>query len=255
MAPAQAVSAKKISPLGWALLVFRLILMALLLLLCTPLHLLWRVLGLGRLWPRIFLSSISAIAGLHIKRIGKASKNTLLISNHVTWLDIPALAEASGSAFVAHDGLTEFPLLKWLCEMNDTVFVARHQRSSVTEQIEQVRAAMAEAGPVTLFPEGTTNDGTQLHPFKSSLLSAIVPLPEGMAVQPVLLAYHDVPNVSWVGEEPGLDNFKRILARFRPVKLDIHFLEPLSGDDLRDRKTVAAASEKAISRAMMNMPG
>lgn len=250
MRAVRAVRQTRIGPLGWGLLGFRLLLMVLLLLLCAPLHLLWRMLGLSRFWPRLFLSGVSAIAGLHIKRIGRARKGALLISNHVTWLDIPALAEASGSAFVAHDGLAEYPLLKWLCEMNDTVFVARHDRNSVAGQVAQVREAVAYAGTVTLFPEGTTNNGTDLHPFKSALLSAIVPLPEGIAVQPVLMAYHDAPDISWVGEEPGMDNVKRVLARLRPVKLDIHFMEPLSGDDLTDRKTIAAAAHNAISAAM-----
>lgn len=250
MAATQALDEPKIGPLGWALLVFRLILMLLLMTLCVPFHLLWRALGLDRFWPRLFLSAVGSVSGLHIKRIGKARKNALLISNHVSWLDIPALAEASGSAFVAHDGLAEFPFLKWLCEMNDTVFVSRHDRGSIADQVEQVRGAVIHAGTVTLFPEGTTNDGTDLHPFKSALLSAIVPLPVGTVVQPVLLAYHDAPHVSWVGEEPGLDNVKRILARFRPIKLDIHFLEPLAGEDLQDRKTIAIASQKAVASAM-----
>ena len=83
---------------------------------------------------------------------------------------------------------------------------------------EEVPLPMAERGALTLFPEGTTSDGTGLLPFKSSLLSALDPLPPGAVVQPVLLAYEDAARIAWVGEEHGLDNFKRILARLRPVR-------------------------------------
>lgn len=247
---ARALPALRIRPLGWALIGFRLLLMVVLLIACTPLHLLWRIVGGGRWWPRVFLGGIGAIAGLHIKTEGKPVRGALLLANHVSWLDVPALSHATGSAFVAHDGLAAFPFLKWLCEMNDTVFVARHDRRSIGTQVQQVRAAMDQRGTLTLFPEGTTSDGEGLLPFKSSLLSAIEPLPTGVAVQPVLLDYHDAARIAWIGEEHGLDNFKRILARLRPINLTIRFLPPLNGEALANRKTVTAAARTAIAGAM-----
>ncbi|ANY20355.1 2-acyl-glycerophospho-ethanolamine acyltransferase [Tsuneonella dongtanensis] len=247
---AHALPAPRIRPLGWALIVFRLLLMILMLVLCAPLHLLWKLVGAGRWWPRVFLAAIGMIAGLHIRIEGQPRRGALLLANHVSWLDIPALAHATGSAFVAHDGLTAFPVLKWLCEMNETVFIARHSRTSIADQVEQVRLAMDSRGSLTLFPEGTTSDGTGLLPFKSSLLSALVPLPAGVAVQPVLLAYEDAARIAWVGEEHGLDNFKRILARLRPIRLTMVFLEPLSGEALTDRKTISATARSEIASAM-----
>ena len=131
--------------------------------------------------------------------------------------------------------------------MNDTVFVARHDRSGVARQVAQVREAIRDTGALTIFPEGTTGDGTSVLPFKSSLLSAIEPVPAGIAVQPVLLDYGPkAADIAWVGEEHGLDNFLRILARRRPVRLDLHFLPVLSGDDVASRKTIAAAARAAM---------
>jgi 1-acyl-sn-glycerol-3-phosphate acyltransferase len=151
---------------------------------------------------------------------------------------------------VAHDGLAAFPFLKWLCEMNDTVFIARTDRSSIAAQVQQVRMAMDQRGSLTLFPEGTTSDGTGLLPCKSSLLSALEPLPRGAVVQPVLLNYEDAARIAWIGEEHGLDNFKRILARLRPVRLTMKFLPPLDHAALGDRKAISAAARAAIAEAM-----
>jgi 1-acyl-sn-glycerol-3-phosphate acyltransferase len=245
-----ALPVVRIRPLGWALIAFRLLLMVLVLLACTPLHLLWRLVGAGRWWPRVFLSAIGMIAGLHIRIEGRPAKGALLLANHVSWLDIPALSHATGTAFVAHDGLAAFPFLKWLCEMNDTVFIARTDRSSIAAQVQQVRMAMDQRGSLTLFPEGTTSDGTGLLPFKSSLLSALDPLPRGAVVQPVLLAYEDAARIAWIGEEHGLDNFKRILARLRPVRLTMKFLPPLDHAALGDRKAISAAARAAIADAL-----
>ena len=200
--------------------------------------------------PRRFLRALGTIAGLRLRIRGAlAHENTFLLANHVSWLDIPALAGASGCAFVAHDGLAEIGPLRWLCSLNDTVFIARHDRRSVGAQIEQVRTALADTGSLAIFPEGTTGDGRELLPFKSSLLAAIESDLDHVAVQPVRLDYgEDAREIAWVGAESGIDNALRILARACPVTLTIHFLEPLSDEQRADRKVVAREARKAIAQ-------
>lgn len=240
---------RPVSLIGWLRVSIRLVAMALLLLWCVPLHFLCRLLHLHDPWPRMFLGGVGWLVGLDVTVNGQWSRRgVFLLANHVSWLDIPALAGVTGTAFVAHDGIAGVPLLRSLCEMNDTVFVARHDRASVAFQVEQVRTAIGEMGALTIFPEGTTSDGTGLIAFKSSLLSAMEPVPEGIIVQPVLLDYGDeAPDIAWVGEEPGLDNFLRILARGRPVRITLHFLPPLAGDMLANRKAMAAAARQALA--------
>ena len=243
---------RPISAIGWARIVVRIATMIALLVCCIPLYYLWRVLPAHNPWPRLFLAGICAIAGIRTRIEGApVRRGAFLLANHVSWIDIPAIAGVTGAAFVGHDGLASMPVLRWLCEMNDTVFVARHDRASVARQAEQVRSALSETGALAIFPEGTTSDGTGLLPFKSSLLSALDPLPAGIAVQPVVLDYgEEAATLAWVGEEHGLDNFKRILARARPVGLTIRFLTPLQGAALADRKTIATAAREAIAAAL-----
>jgi len=248
MAGAATALPETISLAGKLRLGVRVIAMIALLFVCVSLYYLWRLLRLANPWPRNFLGGIAAIAGVEVTVSGeRVRRGVFFISNHVSWIDVPALAGVSGSAFIAHDGLAASPVLKWLCEMNDTVFVARHDRTSVTAQVAAVRTAILECSALTVFPEGTTSDGTGLLPFKSSLLSALDPVPVGVAVQPVLLDYGaEAADIAWVGEEPGFDNFKRILARSHPLRLAVRFLPPLTGEALRDRKTMAAAARAAV---------
>lgn len=223
-----------------------------LLMVCVPLYYVWRIARRTNPWPRVFLGGIARIAGARVTISGApARKGAFLLSNHVSWLDIPVISGASGSAFVAHSGLADVGLLKWLCEMNDTVFVARHERRSVHAQVEQVRAALTDTGALTVFPEGTTSDGRGLLPFKSSLLSALDPPPPGIAIQPVWLDYGpEVAGLAWVGEEHGLDNFLKILARRRPIRVTVHFLAPLQPDEAANRKVMATAARERIILAM-----
>lgn len=243
---------RSLSLRAWARVAARIAAMAVLLLICVPFYYIYRLLGIANPWPRIFLGGVAAIAGVAVKAKGhKPAGPVFLIANHVSWLDIPALSHITGTAFVGHDGLASMPLLKWLCAMNDTVFVARHDRASVADQVEQVRAALADTHALAIFPEGTTSDGTGLLPFKSSLLSAFEPLPEGIAVQPVLLNYGpEAAQIAWIGVEHGLDNFLRIVARRRPLQVTVEFLPPLAGEQLANRKTMAQAAREAILRAL-----
>lgn len=245
-----------ISPLGWLAVALRLAAMLGWLGLCLVFYYLWRILRRQNPWPRLFLGGIAWIAGVDVAVAGTpARRGSILLANHVSWIDIPAMAGTSGTAFVAHDGLAAVPVLRWLCRMNDTVFVARHDRTSVATQVAQVRDALdgfgRSTGALAIFPEGTTNDGSRLHPFKSSLLSALDPLPPGIVVQPLWLDYGaEAAEIAWVGDEHGLDNFLRILARWRPLALTVHFLTPLTGEALTSRKTMAAAAREAILGAM-----
>lgn len=246
----QAVAGSGIAPFAWPLVAARILLMVALLIACVPFYYLWRIFRRERFVPRIFLGGIGTIAGLRIRVEGRPSRGALLIANHVSWLDIPALARVTGTAFVAHSGLASVSLIKTLCRMNDTVFVARHDRASVAEQVEQIRIAFLETGMLAIFPEGTTNDGQALLPFKSSLLSAAEKLPEGTAIQPVLLAYHEAPDIAWVGDEHGVANFVKILARLRPVRLTLRFLPPLTGKERENRKAIAVAAQRSIEAAL-----
>jgi len=243
---------KGVSMSGLVLFTLRVAAMALLLLACLALHLLWQLTRVPSPWPRRFLSGVGRIAGVRARIVGhRPEGNLFLLANHVSWIDIPAIAAASGAAFVGHDGLASMPVLRWLCKMNDTVLVARHDRRSVAQQVEQVRTAFADLGALAIFPEGTTSDGTGLLPFKSSLLSALDPLTPGISVVPVWLDYGtQSAEIAWVGEEHGFVNFRRILSRSRVVVLRVHFLAPLAGGDLAGRKAIAQAARKAILRAM-----
>jgi 1-acyl-sn-glycerol-3-phosphate acyltransferase len=215
----------------------------------VPLNLLFRLAGKPWLVPPTYLCGIGWLAGLRFTVEGKPLKRALLLANHLSWLDILALASASRTAFVAHSGLTVSRTLKWLCEQNGTIFITRDRRHTVAEQIAQVCDALGQRR-LTIFPEATTGNGSELLPFKSALLSAVGQLPAGLPVQPVALIYEDAEEIAWVGAEPGLANAARILSRTRAIDLTLRFLEPLTGPELADRKAMAAAAREAITREL-----
>lgn len=222
------------------------------LLLCVPAYYLCCPFTKHNPVPRRFLGGVARIAGARARMAGTVPpRQTFYLSNHVSWLDICVLAGATGCAFIAHDGLAAFRPLRWLCRMNDTVFVARSDRGSINQQVDQVREALNDTGALTLFPEGTTGPGAPLLPFKSALVSALVPLPTGTRVVPVWIDYgREAATIAWIGEETGFANFLRILARREPLEVTVHILPALAGGNLGDRKAITLAARDAIETRM-----
>jgi lyso-ornithine lipid O-acyltransferase len=220
-------------------------------------HGFWRLLRLGSPWPRLFLGSVARIAGARVSHSGTAvRRNVVYVSNHVSWIDILAIAGKSGSAFVAKSEIRTAPVIGWLADLNRTIYVSRDDRSGVADQINRLREALADIWSVTIFPEGTTNDGRSLLPFKSSLLKILEPPPEGVVVQPLMLDYGAVgPEISWLGLESGKDNALRVLSRRGTFPVGVEFLEPFRPDAFPGRKAIAAESRSRIASALERVTG
>ncbi|MGK6354910.1 lysophospholipid acyltransferase family protein [Sphingomonas sp. DT-207] len=223
----------------------------------VPLHYLFRLFRLPSPWPRHFLGTAARICGARVRRVGTPLKRDVFyVSNHISWIDILALGGASGTAFVAKAEIGEAPVVGWLASLNRTVYVKRENRLGVAEQINQLRDALADNWAITIFPEGTTTDGKSLLPFKTPMLRVLEPPPPGVLVQPVMLDYGATgEDIGWIGQERGLDNAKRVLARRGSFELRIHFLEPFHPRDFPGRKAIAAESRRRIEEALARALG
>lgn len=238
-------------------LILRLLAIVATLLLALPLHGLWRVVRAPSPWPRLFLGGVARIVGARARVIGTPRRrDVVFVSNHLSWIDILLLAGASGSAFVAKAELRAVPVIGWLCTLNRTIFVSREDRLQVTEQIDRLRAALADAWAVTIFPEGTTGDGRTLLPFKAALLAVVDPPPLGTLVQPVRIDYGTATDeLAWVGDEPGQHHALRVLRRRGTFVATLRFCEPFDPSGLPGRKAIAAEARRRIEASDMDANG
>ncbi|MCP1469826.1 1-acyl-sn-glycerol-3-phosphate acyltransferase [Sphingobium sp. OAS761] len=221
-------------------------------LLCLPPHLVWKLLRRPSPWPRLFLAMAARCTGTKVRMDGRAAQgNLFLLANHLSWIDILALGGATGAAFVSHDGVARWPVIGWLARQNNTLFVARERRGALTGQIDALRQAMLGHQPVALFPEGTTNDGLTLLPFKPALLSVLLPPPRAVMIQPVHLDYGaDAAEIAWHGDEPAGANAMRVLGRRGRLTLTIRFLEPFDPAAYGDRKAIASEARVRIAASI-----
>jgi 1-acyl-sn-glycerol-3-phosphate acyltransferase len=174
-------------------------------------------------------------------------QRVLFLANHASWLDILLLAGASGAAFVSKAEVAAWPVFGWLAGLHDTIFVARDQRRSVHNQVNELRNALARGRAVALFPEGTTDGGHRVLDFRASLLSALFPPLPGVKVQPVAIDYGEaIHDIEWVGDEAGASNVARVLGRKGVTPVAIHFLNPIDPANAGDRKSLARHSRAEI---------
>jgi 1-acyl-sn-glycerol-3-phosphate acyltransferase len=219
---------------------------------CVPLHVATRALFGRSGWPRRFLAASAWICGARVKVEGTPIEpHSLLICNHTTWMDIPVLGGATGCAFVSKDQLGH-PLIHWMADQGRTLYVRRDHRRGAPHQAEAIADKLRDPEPLALFPEGTTNPGTHMLPFRSTLFAAVAPPPSGARVRPVAIDYGEAaPDLGWY-QEPGKDNVLRTLGRRRPVRITVRLLDPLPRMD--DRKALANAAREAIAQALASTP-
>ena len=219
---------------------------------CIPLHFLWKLFGARSIWPQVYLAYAARCLGLRVRIEGRALRDhVLFVSNHVTWLDIFALGGATGAVFVSRDDVETWPVMGWLAGLNDTLYVARQARREVHGQADTLRRALAAGKAVALFPEGTTEGGHVVLPFRPSLFASLFPPLPGVRVQPVAIDYGDIAEeIAWVGAEGAGANAKRVVSRRGGIAVTLRFLDPVDPHSAGDRKTLAAQAQAEVVAAL-----
>jgi 1-acyl-sn-glycerol-3-phosphate acyltransferase len=252
-----SISIPKAEPQAYLLCAMRVLWIALPLLVLLPLHLVWHTLKIPSPWAMLFLRIAARALGARVTVYGKPlRKDVFFVANHLSWHDIPILAGITGTAFVAQDGVRDWPIIGWLARLNRTIFVSRTDKQNVAEQVAELREAIAENWSVTLFPEGTTSDGRQLLPFKQSLFATLAPPPKPMMIQPVIIDFGSAAaDIAWLGEETGWESAWRAFTRPGSYEVGVHFLETFNPGELADRKVVCALARSRMAAALSGTLG
>ena len=198
-------------------------------------------------WPQRFLRWVGWVCGARVRTIGDPVRpHSLLVANHLSWLDIVIMAGETGCAFVSKDKLGH-GFLHWLADQNGTIYVRRSHRKGAKDQAIQIARALEGERPIALFPEGTTGPGNELLPFRSTLLEAATYADKNVAVRPVALDYGAaLRDIVW-WNEPGMANVMRVLGRKGTMPVTVRLLDPIAHSD---RKTLALNARAAIETAL-----
>lgn len=217
---------------------------------------------LPRLWwllPRCYHRLCCRIMGLKVRVIGTpaTARPTLFVSNHCSYLDIPVMGSVLPVSFVAKLEVAQWPGYGLLAKLQRTVFVDR-RRHSTAKQRDSLQARLAAGDPLVLFPEGTSNDGNRILPFRSALLSVAeaAPADRPLTIQPLSIAYTAInglpmgwglrPLVAWYGGMELGGHLWRF-SRLGQVEVVLEFHPPVRVGDFASRKDLTRHCAEAVA--------
>ena len=200
-------------------------------------------------WSRRMLT----VMGIRLECAGALQPApVLLLSNHVSWLDILAIDAWRPVRFVSKADVRKWPLLGFMVACGGTLFIERERKRDALRVVHQVADALRTGASVAVFPEGTTGAGPGLLPFHANLLQAAIST--GTAVQPLALRYADAGAAFsaaplYLGETSLLRSVWQVACADALVA-HIIALAPIRGDSA-DRRELAHMAHDGIQRAVV----
>lgn len=178
-----------------------------------------------------------------------------VVANHSSWLDIFSLNAAKRIYFVSKSEVASWPGIGWLARATGTVFIERNP-ARARAQTELFQHRMLAGHKLLFFPEGTSTDGMQVLPFKTTLFQSFFAdeLRDEIQIQPVAVVYRapvglDRRFYGWWGSMEFGTHLLATLAPPRPGSVEVVYGTPLKVSDFKNRKALAAACEAAVRAA------
>ncbi len=175
----------------------------------------------------------------------------LIISNHVSWLDIFVINSVHPCYFVAKSDIRGWPLIGWLCDKAGTIFIARGRQRDVRRIYAGLVRSIHDGDRVAFFPEGTTAAQGTVLPFHANLFEAAIEAQ--VPVQPYALRYLDDDGAlhtaaDFIGDMSFAESVTVIL-RSRKLTAELIRLPAIDSDGAH-RRELAQASYVAIKKSL-----
>ena len=190
------------------------------------------------------------IIGLKVVTVGEpCAKPVLMVSNHISWLDIVLLASVSNPRFLSKAEVRRWPLIGWAGQQLDTLFIQRGQRSASEAASASIATGLEAGDRILIFPEGTTTDGKVIGRIHARLFGAAISTET--QVQPIVIHYtdgnttaHTSELIPYIGDQTLIANLWALLECKHPTA-HVYCLAPLLSAG-KTRKALVAEVHAAM---------
>lgn len=177
---------------------------------------------------------------------GPCPQAGLLVSNHLSYLDILVLVSLTPAVFVSKSEVKDWPVFGWFARLSGTLFVDRTRRHDVTRMNAEINQALDGGNVVVLFPEGTSWNGKEILPFRSSLLEPIVGAKHRLSISRITYSLEDgtlEDDVCYWGDMTFLPHLLNLMTK-RHVQASVNFA--VAEHPAADRKELARQLHAAV---------
>jgi lyso-ornithine lipid O-acyltransferase len=219
----------------------------------------------ARALPHWYHRQVCRLIGLrlHVEGALAPDKPVLVVANHTSWLDIPVLSAVAPVSFIAKREVGGWPVVGSLARLQRCIFVDRTRRQSVGGTTSEVGGRLTGTERVVLFAEGTSSDGNQVLPLRSSLFGALdiggdrTPCVQTVAIvyarrNGLPLARADRGRLGWYGDM-DLGPHAWALLRGGPLDIVIRIGAPLPQAAAADRKALTRLAEHQLRQDVVEL--
>jgi 1-acyl-sn-glycerol-3-phosphate acyltransferase len=179
-------------------------------------------------------------------------ERALLISNHISWLDIPVIGALTHAGFLSKDSIRRWPLIGRLAVTAGTVFIKRG-KGEAQQVAEAIATRLQGDRQLALFPEGTTSDGSSVGTFFPRLFAAAIDT--DTQIIPVALRYSRLGKIdtqlAFTKDQSFFSVLLHLLGR-KSSCVHVVFAEPIRPAN-RDRRSLSKASHDAIVTSLQQI--
>jgi lyso-ornithine lipid O-acyltransferase len=205
----------------------------------------------GQALPRLFYTIVLWLVKVRVKVSGRKPGEiaALVVTNHVSWTDIPALGALFPAAFVAKSEVGRWPIIRTFARLVNTIFVDRTARRTIPATNAAMLTAIEKGAHVVLFPEATTHaDGPHLfHSAHFAIVEDLQKLGRDYAIQPIAIRY-SAPYAPWIGDDALLPHIITLMKN-PPLTCKLIFCEPLVLSTPMTRRVIAQECFDRIAAA------
>lgn len=205
-------------------------------------------------WSRKFLDLLHVGLETYGCYHHATAQGRLIVANHISWLDAVSMNAVLPAYFVAKSEVGDWPFLGWILHRIHTLFIKRDIRQETARINCQIKGMLEHGDRITIFPEGTTTDGTQLGHFHSSLLQG--PVDIGSTICPVAIRYHDGTGKAngdavFVGDMTFIESLWKILCS-PSLHVTLVYLPAITCTG-KNRRMLASEAREAIHATLTNL--
>ena len=196
------------------------------------------------------IRKLCRILNMKVRRHGPLPEQpSLLVTNHISWLDIPALLSVVDADFVAKQDVGRWPLIGGIAARVGTIFLERGARDAAKATANDMTWRLAQRRNVIVFPEATTSDGHHVRTFYGRLYQAAIRTHS--PVQAVAIRYPGLDGPAgvapFIDDDELVSHLWRLLGE-KHIVAELHFCDPILPN--LDRRTLANRTRDQICAAL-----
>lgn len=183
-----------------------------------------------------------------------AEENSLVVGNHIGFIDIISLQGLRGCVFITSVEMKKTPVLGQICDLAGCAYVDRKNRMNIQDELKGITETLKQGFRVVLYAESVASNGEQVLPFKKTLQMSA-----GFANKPIRpfvfnfrevnggpVLYEHRDSLCWYGDETFFPAVWRSL-QLDSVTVEIEFLPLVYTKPEDDRSEVAKYLHQVVS--------